>query len=204
MSTLHAVFFAAAFIISAFFFWRLLRSDYESEKIFTLSLVTLITGIILTAVFVLSVGKFPQVLFYVNTTLFWFWPASLAFFFSNLFARYKFSMKPFEIFEAQALAFIYFQLLTTLFFRFFFAATFFALFLVLFHILKFNYKKFTWYRSGRIGFAGLVTLATFFLARSIIAIFLGSVLSLSGRADTLVSAIVAFILFLNLYKLTYN
>ena len=75
------------------------------------------------------------------------------------------------------------------------------LLLVGFYYFDARYKRFVWYRSGRIGFSGLTTLGIFFLIRSLVAVFLSDVLSFVGTLDVLFSAVLAFFAFLAVFSL---
>jgi len=71
----------------------------------------------------------------------------------------------------------------------------------LFLFLDKKYKKFTWYRSGKVGFAGLTTFGVFFLIRALLALVFPFVLSFLGRIESILSAIIAFVFFLALFNL---
>lgn len=76
------------------------------------------------------------------------------------------------------------------------------LLVALYWYLDSHYKNFTWYRSGKVGFAGLTTAAAFFLVRAALAIPFSFVLSFSGKFEALISAITAFIFFLLIFNLS--
>lgn len=65
-----------------------------------------------------------------------------------------------------------------------------------------HYKEFTWYKSGKVGFAGLATLALIFLVRSTVAIFGSGVLSfVNQKYEAMISAAFAFVCFLLIFNL---
>ena len=72
----------------------------------------------------------------------------------------------------------------------------------LFYILDIHYKKLTWYRSGRVGFAGLAVGGIFFLIRAAVAAFFPFVLTFAGRVEAILSGVVAFAFFLLIYNLS--
>ena len=79
---------------------------------------------------------------------------------------------------------------------------FFFLFLIgLFSFLDSKYKGFSWYKSGRVGFAGLVVVGFTFLVRTGLAVVFEDVLSLVGKGDAFLSGVVAFAAFLLLFNL---
>ena len=76
------------------------------------------------------------------------------------------------------------------------------IFVFISYYLDAHYKNFTWYRSGKIGFAGIVTLSLFFIARSLLAIFRINVISfVSSGAEAVISGAAAFICFVLLFNL---
>jgi len=65
-----------------------------------------------------------------------------------------------------------------------------------------HYKNFTWYKSGKIGFAGLATLAVIFFVRSSVAIFGRGVLSfVNQKPEAIISSVLAFTCCLLIYNL---
>lgn len=179
-----------------FLFWKRTKEDYPANQIFTSSLYMLL-GIGLGVVLA---NKFSPI--------FWFWfsflGATLGMFVSVL--RYK--LKIYEIIEASwaaampwlALGLLHDSVSSSS------LASFLAFFsvvclYVLFAFLDANYKNFTWYRSGRVGFAGLSTLGIFFLLRALFAPFFPFVISFVNY-DAIFSGIMAFIIFLALARLS--
>jgi hypothetical protein len=69
--------------------------------------------------------------------------------------------------------------------------------------LDFNYKSFVWYKSGKLGFAGISLLIILFLVRTLVAIIGIDMVSFVGRAEIIVSGITSLIcigLLINLGK----
>jgi hypothetical protein len=75
-------------------------------------------------------------------------------------------------------------------------------FIAAFLFLDAHYKKFTWYKSGRVGFSGLTILGLFFLTRSIVAMSDLSVLSFVGDFEVVISGILSFASFMAVYNLS--
>lgn len=219
MSNLGYFFLSLGVIFSLFFFWRRLKDDYLASQIFNVSFLTLF----LTSVFIFSfkflISKKLSLLYFLNPQTFWFWPLILGIFLGVSLASKYYGFKFYEITESAISSL--FILLIFIFFSFFIFTNntlffipvgFVAIFLILYLWMTKNYKKFTWYRSGRLGFAGLTSFAIFLISRSIVALTIPSVLSLvgvscssctfTGPADTLIAAVVSFIVFLNLFNLS--
>jgi len=93
-------------------------------------------------------------------------------------------------------AFVYLSVISLI------AGTVTALLIILFYFLETRYRYFTWYKSGKVGFSGLLTSGLFFLIRSIVSLFYPFVLSFLGRSESVVSGMVAFLLFLAVYNLS--
>lgn len=184
-------------LIFLFLFWQRLKEDYLPENIFATAfyqLIGIVIGVIIANKF------FPQ---------WWFWTI---FVFLSIslgigIARYK--LRAFETLEATVFAVIpWFSL------HFLFDAIQtsrvssllgFLLFLGtigIFTVIDAKYKSFSWYKSGRVGFTGLVILGLIFLIRAILAVFFTNVLSFAGRGDIILSSIVAFVSFLLLFNLS--
>lgn len=185
-------------LLLLFFLWKRLKDDYHYEKIFNLSLsifIGLMVGYLISIVAVLST--------------YWFWllvlGISIGFTINIINQKINF----FESFEGLTVGMLswiglYFlahaiinsNLSSFLYFWF-------TLFLVfLFFFLDSQYKNFNWYKSGRVGFAGVVALLIFFIIRSMVSIFFPATVSIAGGIDIYLSSTVAIVLFLLLYTLT--
>lgn len=160
----------AAFFFSSFIFWRKLRDDYAPGKIFSFTLV-LFLGVVAGSLLVryLPVGE-------SGLATFSFW---LPFFLIVLLTLYlvrKLDFRLFEVLDSLVPASLFFLLIYSLavvgnFERESLVEAGLAFVgLLIFHLLKGRYRKFSWYPSGKVGFLGLVTLALYFFARFLIAI----------------------------------
>ncbi|KKU09425.1 MAG: hypothetical protein UX13_C0040G0007, partial [Candidatus Woesebacteria bacterium GW2011_GWB1_45_5] len=74
-------------------------------------------------------------------------------------------------------------------------------FIFIFYYLDSHYKKFTWYGSGKIGFAGLATAGIIFLVRAGLAVFTSGVLSFVDKYEATISGTTAFVCFLLIFNL---
>ncbi len=179
-----------------FIFWKKLKEDYLPDQIFMIAFYVIV-GIVL--------GYFlsTKVL-----TSWWFW-IEVIFSLLGLTAglvRYKFRF--YESFEAYVVGLLpWFSLV--LFadsvlnanLSSFIAFSFIIVLIGLYYFLDTHYKNFSWYASGRVGFAGLVTAGIFFLVRATLALFSIPVLSLAGRLDSIFSGLVGFLMFFLVYNL---
>lgn len=209
MSNLFALVYIIGFLPFLFFFWRRLKEDYTSNQIFTSGFYIFFLVVFLSLIFSLLIPKVVGQTAIFSTTGLWFWGGIFGFLIGIGISIWKLNMKFFEILEAGNLGLLFwicliflidsvknsslislisFVVLSVLIFLFFF--------------LDARYRKFTWYRSGKIGFSGLSVMGIFFLLRAIVALFFPFVLSFVGKVDALISGSISFILFLLLYNLS--
>ncbi len=182
-------------LIFLFVFWRRIKEDYASDVVFTAGFLV-VAGIILGGL--ISKQFFPS---------WWFWASTVGASLGILLGIVRFSLRPFETVEAGVLGLLPWVILifwldsikNSSLVSLIYSVGILAL-LGLFYFLDGHYKDFTWYKSGRVGFAGLTVAGFFFILRAAIAIFFPSVLSFVGKFEALVSALSAFIFFL----LTFN
>lgn len=209
MSNLFYGVYLVGFLPFLFFYWRRLKEDYTSTQIFTSGFYIISSILITSLIFVLGVSRLihPSAVF--STSGLWFWGGIVGFMVGLGISIFRLNLKFFETFEAGILgsffwlsiiflinsvkdsslvSLIGFGVMTLLIFLFFF--------------LEGKYKKFTWYRSGKIGFSGLAVSGIFFFARACLALFFPFVLSFVGKLDALISGAISFILFLLLYNLS--
>jgi hypothetical protein len=182
-------------LLGIFFFlylvWKKLKEDYTPEKIFSLCF---------TAIFALLVGVIVSKNFLPE---FWFWIEALFVSISFAVAIKRQKIKSFEGFGALAIGFmpwlsLYFlavsiknSSLSS------FLAFWISLFCVaLFFFLNSQYRKFTWYKSGRVGFSEVVTVIVFLILRAI--------LLRNNIFELYLSGTVVFLLFLVLLHLNKN
>lgn len=189
--------FLLGFLLFSFFFWRKLKEDYLESQIFTSIFIILGTVLLLLLI---SLKFFPA---------WWFWMAFLGFILGLGLATSRFRLRFYETLEAGivsafpwlACAFFYDGIKNSSWFSLAYFI-FILLFLVLYQTLNVRYKDFGWYKSGKIGFAGLTTLGVFFLTRGVIAILFPFVLSFVGELEAIVSGTMAFLVFLAVFNLS--
>lgn len=191
------LFLVVGILVFLFLFWKRLREDYASEFIFSTGFLT-----ILAMFAILYIGN----RFYQE---WWFWFSLLGVTIGLSAGVLLFKLRIFEVVEAATMGLLPWFALTFMADSIRFSSllslggTLVALsFFVLLLFFNAHYKSFSWYRSGRVGFSGLTTLGLFFLMRASVAITFPHVLSFVGKADSLVSAVFAFICFLGVYNLS--
>lgn len=194
----YNVFFTfLAVLIFLFVFWKRLKEDYTHELIFT-------TGFFVLAG--LFLGNFVSSRFFPT---WWFWTSFLGAFTGIFVGILRFKLRIFETLEAGIIGLIPWVGLILLqdsiensslvsFLAFIVVLGL----IVLFFFFDAHYKKFTWYKSGRVGFSGLATLGLFFLVRSAIAPISPNVLSFVGKYEAIISGILAFVFFLLVFNLS--
>ena len=184
-------------IIFLFLFWKKLKEDYISAQIFS-SAFFIIAGI---------------VVFYLISKLYlpswWFWFSLLGFLIGFVISTLKFGLRIYETLEASfisILPWISFLYLndsiknTSWISLLAFAFTLGIVFLYIF--LNSKYKNFSWYKSGRVGFAGLTSMGIYFLIRGLIAIFFPFVVSFVVDYEPILSGSLAFSFFLLVFNLS--
>lgn len=183
--------------IFLFIFWKKLKEDYLSDNIF-LTGVYALGGILLGSI--ISLKFLPE---------WWFWQIALLSLIGLMIGTYRFKLRIYEVFEAYfvgilpwlSLFFLTHSILNSNIYSFL-AFSFLLLLLGFYYFLDTHYKNFSWYRSGRVGFSGLTVLAVFLIARAALAPISDLVLSLSGKSDSIVSGVLAFVVFLLIYNLS--
>lgn len=176
-------------LLFLYVFWKRLRDDYSSDIIFQVSTTVLLgnaLGLVVAKIFLPS---------------YFFWLSMLGILIGFLLMFFKFKLRLFETLEAIILAGL--PMISLMFFKdsvtnsslysfLGFVGTLVLIFIS--YWLDLNYKSFNWYKSGRIGFAGLLSGAVFFMIRSIVAGFGISVVSFTGTIDIVLSGSVFLIL----------
>lgn len=192
-----ALFILLGIFIFLFAFWRRLKEDYLSTQIFSTSLYILI-GVLLGNI--ISFKFFPDG---------WFWLSIIGIVVGFSVGILRFRLKFFETTEALVisslpglgLVFLHDSMVNSS------SASFMGFLVILLLILSFlfldaHYKKFTWYKSGKIGFSGFTILGFLFLVRAAIATVFPYVLSFAGKLDIYLSAMFAFASFLIVFNLS--
>ncbi len=174
-----------------FLFWKKTKEDYTSSQIFSVSFL------VLFGLFV----SFLASSFYLSN--FWFWSVFAVFLIVLLFSVWRLKLRFFETYEAALISvlpwfsFIFLlDAMKTLSWFSFAGFIFIWLLILLYVFLNLNYKQFSWYKSGKVGFSGLSVTIVFFLSRFLVACFFPSVLSFAGGVDKVLSAAFAFLFFL--------
>lgn len=184
-------------LIFLFVFWKKLKEDYISSHIFS------------TSFYVIFLVLITILLSHFFIPSYWFWLVFLAFLLGIVLGKWRFDMRFYETYEAGVisilpwLSFIFLldAMKTTSWYSF--CGFLFIWALVLLYVfLNLNYKSFSWYRSGKVGFCGLAITFVFFLARIPVAIFFPFVLSLSGSFEILLSGLFSFLSILLLFILS--
>ncbi len=180
-----------------FIFWKRLREDYSSEIVFKTAF-NILVGILVGSLIFL---KFSQIGF--------FWPVLVGALVGLGLSFFRFRVRFYETFEAFIIASFPWIGLTFLLdsithssLTSFFAFIAVLIFVFAAYYLDTHYKDFSWYKSGKIGFAGIVTLGIFFIVRSTLAIFGIHMISFVGlKIEAVVSGAAAFLCFILLLNL---
>jgi len=183
-------------LIFLFIFWKRLKEDYAAEIIFQ-SATFILIGIL--------IGFLPASRFFPD----WFFWASLLGLAAGLaLAIVRFKIKFYESLEAviiaglpwMSLVFLLDSINTSSLSSF---LAFLAILITVFiaYWLDTHYKGFAWYKSGKIGFAGIATATLIFLVRAILAIGGIAMLSFVGRYEAIISGAMAFCGFILLFNL---
>lgn len=184
-------------LVFSFIFWKKLKDDFSSDVIFT-SVFYLIIGILIGLIASLTIN--PHI---------WFWASFTGVLFGTILSYYRYRLKLYETIEAVVIGMLPWITIVMIyeFFRTnekgllaYAIAT--LIFIGLYLVLDKHYKKFSWYKSGRVGFSGLATSGLFFSARAIVALVFPSMLSFLGKNDAIISGITAFAFFTLLFNLS--
>ena len=183
-------------MVFLFTFWRSLKEDYVTSHIFTTAFYSL-TGLLLG--YLISRVAFGQ---------WWFWTTSLGIVIGLCIGVYRYKLRFYEVLESAVKAYLpwYIILMILNFYKSpeigeIMMIAIGALLLILFQLLNSHYKNFSWYKSGKIGFAGICVLGVFFLTKAVIAIYFPNMVSFSGSWEVFVSSLAAFFAFLGLFNL---
>lgn len=171
-----------------FIFWKRQKDDFSSDIIFKLAF-NILVGI--------TIGGFVAKFFIKE---WWMWSEFVGGVAGLTLGMLRLRLKFFEIFESFVIAslpwlsleFLINSVKTSSLSSF---LGFLTILLIIFISYWFDasYKNFTWYKSGKIGFSGLATLALIFLTRFGLALGGFSVLSFVGKFEWILS-LVGFLL----------
>src|SRR5260221_653025 len=190
-----------------FLFWRRLKEDYPGDQIFTFGFI--VAACILVGFFSgLAIYNIRHTIFFSSHGL-WFW---LAFLFGGIgfvTSFLKLKLRFFETLEATGLGFLFLYFVISLVgsiqtvdLKLLLFSLIDGSLILFFFFIDTRYKRFSWYKSGKVGFAGLMVLGSFFLARAIVALLDPSMLSFVGKFDAIISSVVSFLFFITLYNLS--
>lgn len=186
-------------ILLFFLLWKRLKDDYHYEKIFNLGFIIF---------FGLATGYFVAKSFVPS---YWFWTQIFFVTASFLIGVIKQKMKFFESLDALIIGLLPWLGLTYLSdaiskssLSSFLAFWITLIFVFLFFFLNSQYRKFSWYKSGRVGFAGITVAALFFLARIALFLIYPQTMSFAGGLELYFSGTFAFSFFLLLYRLSVS
>ncbi len=184
-------------VVFLFILWHRLKEDY-SHKIILDTGFLVIVGLILSQL----ISKF-------FLPAWWFWLAVGVGSLALGFSIYRNKLKLFETIDAAVsgifpwllLVFLYSSVSTK---NIYTLGGFFVILAIylLYHFLNSQYKKFSWYHSGKVGFSGLTTIGTFFLFRTFAGTLLTDMLSFVGKEDMFISGLLAFLAFLGVFHLS--
>lgn len=185
-------------ILFLFVFWKRFKEDYSSDITFQVA-ASILVG--------MALGQVISKIFFPD---WFFWVSFVGSLIGMLLMVVKFKLRFYETFEALILAGMPF--ISLMFFNdsivnsslnSFLAFVISLVLIFLAYWFDLNYKNFTWYKSGKIGFVGLFTAAIFFSVRTVIAIVGITVVSFVVKFEVFASGLVALVstgLLINLGK----
>lgn len=187
---------AIGFFVFLFVFWKSLKEDYTSSQVFSTSF-SIVLGIILF-----------NILARIFFSTWWFWASFVGVLVGFVVGLLRFKLRVLETIQALLIAllpwlglnFLAHAIINSNLISLLASVTV-ALLIGFYLLVEAHYKKFTWYKSGKVGFSGLATAGLFFLTRGTVAVFINDVISFSGKSEPYLSAIVAFVFFLALFNL---
>lgn len=176
-------------VIGAFIYlftiWRRLKDDYVVSHLFT-------TGF--SSLFGMSLGIIAAAYLRLNL---WFWIGFFGLILGLIISSLRFHLRFYEVFETAVIGILPLYLifmLKELIFGFgvgkLMVVLVTGLIIVLFKLLDTNYRSFSWYPSGKPGFAGLTILGLFAVVKSLVAIYFPDMVSFSGKIDVYISCVI--------------
>lgn len=186
---------SVAIFVYLFVYWRELKDDSIASQIFSSSIIVLIFS--MSSHFVTNYFlKDYKMLILI-----------LVFGVSYIFAMKYNRIKLYEGFDAivistlNSLAFLSLFLYKNWEFKWIIFYVSIYLCILIFHLVRKNYKSFIWYTSGKRGFAGLFTVGVFFLFRSLLFFIDPEYLPYLNSYDIFVSGLISLSAFLNIFML---
>jgi hypothetical protein len=184
-------------LLFLFLFWRRLKEDYSSNIVFSICFLILL-GI--STGYLVSFYFFPR---------WFFWFEAFGAFLGLSFGIVKYDTRFFETYEALFISilpwltmFYLTELIKKPSWQVAVVSLVNFLLIILFDFVSVRYKNFSWYKSGKIGLAGLLTSGIFFLTRAAIATIFPSVVSFLGLSEIILSGVCAFTIFLLIFNLS--
>lgn len=184
-----------------FLLWKRLGEDYPPNIIFSVGFYVVGCLVAGAALFNFALSPILHKSYFFNPSGLWFWGALIGSMVGFGLAIFKFKIRFFETLEALTIGGLFWILYLLISQAALIQAVVVLVLIILFFIFGKRYKTFAWYKSGKVGFAGLAILAIFFMLRAIAAIIYPDIISFIGKIDAIVSASLAFIFFLTVYNL---
>jgi hypothetical protein len=186
------------FVVFLFLFWRRLKEDYESSLIFSTGfsmLIGIVAGLALTAFLGKPISQYGL------------WIAGVFATVAIAITARRFDLNLFEVLDATIWGSYFWVFIVSSTHAVhqkspssLLLAVLMVIAIILFVFLEENYKKFTWYKSGKKGFSSLVTLFLVVLSRIPIALSWPGTLTFIGKFDAIVSLVLAMSVLFVLYK----
>lgn len=193
---INIVFNILGVLLFLFLFWRRLREDYVTNQIHSTAFLIILFVFLSNQI---TRNYFPD---------WWFWISFLVAIFGLALGIFRYGLKFFETADAMVISFLPWLGLNFLShsiensdFISLIASLIVLVLILVYFLFDMHYKKLSWYKSGRVGFAGLTVLGISFLIRAAVAIKFPAVISFSSNYEPLLSGMVAFISFLLVFNL---
>jgi len=181
-------------LVFLFSFWRNLKDDYLPSQIFSLAF-----NVFLSAALGFYVWR------YVGNLAFW--VVILSLLLGYIIGSIRSRIKIYDGLDGAVISILISVLFSSLL-LFKFRSSQLVLFygmiaagIIIYSLVKKNYKSFVWYKSGRRGFSGLFVIGVFFLTRSIVSIVKPELTYYLYEYDIIISGLISFMSFLNIFIL---
>lgn len=177
-------------LVYLFVFWRKLKEDYYQESLFSLGLAQYV---LLAVLYFVSFSTGLIEFFYLEIVF-----ILLGYFLISYWFK-RDSANKLEITEGMLLAFWLVDLLWSVFQLLFWAVGLSLFSLLVFLVINKNYRRFNWYKSGRVGIAGITALGLRALIKGVLVLMFPALFP--HRFAPLVFGLFAFVSFVLVYKL---